>query len=669
LTVEDIHGEPIDDPFRRLENAEDPETEAWSAGQDLRFAAARDGWADRGDWAADLEKLFRVGAIGAPVWRGDRSFSTRRDPGQDHAVLLVTEPSGEERVLVDPGVIDPTGRTVLDAWSPSKEGDLLAYALSESGTEWATIRVLDVTTGDIVDGPIGRTRHPSIAWLPGGRSFYYPRYLTTDEADEERWLRQRLYRHELGHDPESDELVFGDGLPRATNLGVSTSDDGRWLTVSAFRGTDARNDVWLGVPGDGMLTPVSLGEDAISRPYFDARGELWLLTNLGAPRWRLLRWADGERVEALPEDPEAVLVDAEVLADEGLLVAVRSRHAVSEVTVHELGSGRAVRRLELPGPGTVTTLTRRATGSDIWVGWTDFTTPAFVLHADASKGTSEVYARPPGTPDTAVTTRQVVYTSYDGTPVHMFVIAPAGAEESTPRPTVLYGYGGFNISITPGYSPSIQAWVARGGVYAVANLRGGSEEGEEWHRAGMREHKQNVFDDFAAASDWLVEHGVTTRALLGIRGGSNGGLLVGAAVTQHPAKWSAAVCSAPLLDMLRYERFGLGEYWNGEYGTVAEAEEFRWLRAYSPYHNVRPGTPYPAVLFTVFEGDTRVDTMHARKMCALLQRDTSGAAPILIRREVGVGHSTRAVSRDVELAADELSFLSNYLRAAARADA
>lgn len=669
MTVDEIHGEPIDDPFRRLENAEDPATEAWSVEQDARFAAARDGWADRAGWAADLEKLFRVGSVGAPWWRGGRAFSTRRDPGQDHAVLLVTEPSGEERVLVDPGAIDPTGRTTLDAWSPSIEGDLLAYALSESGTEWATVRVLDVTTGDIVDGPIGRTRHPSIAWLPGGRSFYYPRYLTTDESDEGRWLRQRLYRHDLGHDPEADELVFGDGLPRATNLSVSTSDDGRWLTVSAFRGTDARNDVWLGVPGDGMLTPVSLGEDAITRPYFDVHGELWLLTNLDAPRWRLCRWADGVRREVLPEDPEAVLADAEVLADDGLLVAVRSRHAVSEVAVHDLVSGRELRRLDLPGPGTVTALTCRDTGTDVWVGWTDFTTPAYVLHADAATGTSEVYARPPGAPDTAVTTHQVVYESYDGTPVHMFLIAPAGADLATPRPTILYGYGGFNIPITPGYSASIQAWVARGGVYAVANLRGGSEEGEEWHRAGMRQHKQNVFDDFAAASDWLVGHGVTTRELLGIRGGSNGGLLVGAAVTQHPSKWSAAVCSAPLLDMLRYERFGLGEYWNGEYGTVADPEEFRWLRAYSPYHNVRPGTAYPAVLFTVFEGDTRVDTMHARKMCALLQRDSAGTAPILIRREVGVGHSARAVSRDVELAADELSFLGNYLSAAASASA
>lgn len=667
MTAELVHGEPIDDPFRTLESIDDPGTQAWCAEQDALFAAARDTWPEREAWAAELETAYRVGSVGAPRWRGGRAFLTRRDPGQDHAVLLVREPSGEERVLVDPAALDPSGRTTLDAWSPSIEGDLLAYALSESGTEWATIRVLDVSSGEIVDGPIDRTRHPSIAWLPGGRAFYYPRFLTTDESDEERWLRQRIHRHELGRDPASDELVFGDGLPRATNLSVSTSEDGGWLAISAFRGTDARNDVWLAVPGDGMFTPVSLGEDALTYPFFDAHGDLWLMTNLDAPRWRLCRWVDGARQEVVPADHEAVLSDVEVLADAGLLVLVRARHAVSEVSVHDLATGGELRRLALPGLGTVGDMSRRATGSEVWLHYTDFTTPGYVLSADAATGATAEYARPAGSAPAEVCTRQVVYRSYDGTDVRMFVIAPAGDDEgATPRPTVLYGYGGFNIAITPGYSAMIQAWVARGGAYAVANLRGGSEEGEEWHRAGMRGHKQNVFDDFAAASDWLVEQGVTTRAQLGIRGGSNGGLLVGAAVTQHPAKWSAAVCSAPLLDMLRYERFGLGEYWNGEYGSAAVPEEFAWLRAYSPYHNVRPGTAYPAVLFTVFEGDTRVDTMHARKMAALLQRDTAGPAPILLRREIGVGHSTRSVSREVALATDELSFLAAHLGAGAR---
>ncbi len=283
-----------------------------------------------------------------------------------------------------------------------------------------------------------------------------------------------------------------------------------------------------------------------------------------------------------------------------------------------------------------------------------------MLRADAATGATTVHARPVGAPDDTVTTRQVTYRSYDGTTVHMFVMTPADAPD-TPRPTILYGYGGFNIAVTPAYSPLIQAWVARGGAYAVANLRGGSEEGEAWHRAGMRGDKQNVFDDFAAASDWLVDQGVTTRDRLGIYGRSNGGLLVGAALTRHPEKYAAVVCGAPLLDMLRYERFGLGEMWNGEYGSVADPEEFGWLRAYSPYHHVVDGTDYPAVLFVVFEGDTRVDTLHARKMCARLQAATAGDRPILLRRELGVGHAAKAVSREVGLATDQLAFFAATL--------
>jgi prolyl oligopeptidase len=311
----------------------------------------------------------------------------------------------------------------------------------------------------------------------------------------------------------------------------------------------------------------------------------------------------------------------------------------------------------------VTELTRRRTGSEVWLSWTDFTTPGYVLRADAATGETTAHARPAGTPDDTVATRQVTYRSYDGTVVHMFLMTPAG-EPDIPRPTILYGYGGFNIAVTPAYSPGIHAWVSRGGAYAVANLRGGSEEGEAWHRAGMRGHKRNVFDDFAAASDWLVGHGFTTRDRLGIYGRSNGGLLVGAALTRHPEKYAAAVCGAPLLDMLRYERFGLGEMWTGEYGSVTDPEEFAWLRAYSPYHNVVDGTDYPAVLFVVFEGDTRVDTLHARKMCARLQAATSGTRPILLRRETGVGHAGKAVSREAGLFADQLAFFAAQLRPA-----
>jgi len=665
---DELHGNRIADPYRELEDPDGDQTRAWNARQDELFAEARRGWSARDGLRARLAELFGVGWVGAPYWRGDRAFAMRRDPGRDHPILTVTdsrprqkteassvpEPSAPPRTLVDPEALDPSGTTTLDVWEPSHEGDLLAYGLSAGGTEWAQISVVDVATGEVVDGPIDRTRHPSIAWQPGGKAFYYVRFRTMDDRAEDR-LRQRVYLHQLGTDPATDVEVFGAGLPRATYLGVATSADGRWLVVTASRGTDARNDVWRAdlTAGPLTFTPLLVGADALTYPSFDTRGELWVLTNHGAPRRRVCR-VDESWHEVIAEDAEAVVEDFVVLADMGLLVLLRTRHAVSEVTVHDLATGEWLRQLALPGLGSVTELSSRRRGSTIWLSYTGYTTPSTVLRADAATGELEESGQ-----DSTVTTRQVTYRSYDGTPVRMFLIEPAGP--ARPRPAILYGYGGFNIAMIPAYSPLILAWVAAGGVYAVANLRGGSEEGEAWHRAGMREHKTNVFDDFAAASDWLVDQGVTTRDRLGIYGRSNGGLLVGAALTRHPDKYAAVVCAAPLLDMLRYERFGLGELWNGEYGRAADPEEFAWLRSYSPYHQVVDGVGYPAVLFVVFEGDTRVDPLHARKMCALLQSATGGPGPILIRRETGVGHSSRAVSRDVELAADLLAFLTAEL--------
>ena len=655
MVWDEIHGHRLADPYRELEDPEDPRTRDWSARQDELFAEARRGWPARAALRSHLAQLSDVGWVGAPYWRGDRSFALRRDPGQEHPVLTVTEPAGEPRILVDPGALDPAGTTTLDVWQPSHEGDLVAYGLSAGGTEWARISVVDVATGRLVDGPIDRTRHPSIAWQPGGKAYYYVRFLTQDEQAEDR-LRQRVYLHRLGTDPAGDLEVFGAGLSRGTYLGVQTSEDGRWLVVTASRGTDARNDVWradLGTGGPPAFTPVLVGADALTYPSFDTRGELWVLTNHEAPRRRVCR-VDEDWHEVIAADPEAVITDFVVLADAGLLVLLRSRHAVSEVTVHDLATGEQLRELALPGLGSVTELSARRRGTAIWLSFTGYATPSTVLRADAATG-EVAQSGSAG----AVTTRQVTYRSYDGTPVRMFLIEPAGPRRA--RPAILYGYGGFNIPMIPAYSPRILAWVAAGGVYAVANLRGGSEEGEAWHRAGMREHKTNVFDDFAAASDWLVEQGVTTRDRLGIYGRSNGGLLVGAALTRHPDKYAAVLCAAPLLDMLRYERFGLGELWNGEYGSAADPAEFAWLRSYSPYHQVTDGVDYPAVLFVVFEGDTRVDPLHARKMCALLQSAPGGKRPILIRRETGVGHASRAVSRDVDLAADELAFLTAQL--------
>jgi prolyl oligopeptidase len=530
-----------------------------------------------------------------------------------------------------------------------------------------------------------------VAWLPGGAAYYYVRRL--DPAglppDEQQYHR-RVWLHRLGADPVGDVELFGAEQDLRSYFGVGVSRDGRWLTVSAATGTAPRNDLWIadigpgGDPAAPTLRPVAVGLDARVDGHVGRDGRLYIGTDLDAPRGRLAVTdpaAPGPKtwVDLLAQDPEAVLedvavLDGEQLGGQPLLLAAWTRHAVSEISVHELGTGARLDgdrgTLRLPGLGTVGALVARPEGGhEAWFAYTDHTTPPHVYRLDArdlATGAG-LYAAPPGAVEVPeVVTRQLTYASQDGTAVRMFVIARADHLDAAgaplaPAPCTLYGYGGFGVPMVPGYSASILAWVEAGGVYAIANLRGGSEEGEGWHRAGMLGDKQNVFADFHAAAQTLLDGGWTSTDRLGISGGSNGGLLVGAALTQRPELYAAVVCSAPLLDMVRYERFGLGASWNVEYGSADVPEQLGWLLGYSPYHHVHEGVSYPAVLFTVFDGDTRVDSMHARKLCAALQHATASGRPVLLRREGEVGHGARALSRSVELAADQLAFCADAL--------
>ncbi|MGN6688788.1 MAG: prolyl oligopeptidase family serine peptidase [Actinomycetales bacterium] len=714
----------VADPYRWLEDEQDPETAAWTRAQDELARRWLDALPDRDWWRRQLRELLSAGTVGIPVWREGRVFFQRRRGDQEHAVLVVRDgeqtADGGERVLLDPMAVDPTGATTLDGWAPSREGTLLAYQLSEGGTEESQLRVLDVATGEVVDGPIDRVRYSPVAWLPGGEAFYYVGRLPPEAVPpgEEQYHR-RVYLHRVGQPTDTDVRVWGeDGEPTAY-YGVGVSRDGRWLTVSSSLGTAPRSDLWLADlvrtdPTRPDLRPMQVGVDAQTSLAVGRDGRAYVFTDLDAPRGRLLvgdprqllESADlspngavpaalaaassapstpapltptpftsapitsaplRELVGSTPDGP--VLEDYAVLDGEELgaplLVCSWTRHAVSEITLHDLATGEFRGTVPLPGLGSAGGLVERPEGGPtLWFSYTDTLTPPRVLQLDGRSGTTQVWARPPGdvsVPEVSV--RQEVATSADGTPVRLLVLSPT-AEPDRPRPTVLYGYGGFALSLTPGYNPGALAWVAAGGVYAIANLRGGSEEGETWHRDGMRERKQHVFDDFLACAEHLVGSGRTTSAQLGISGGSNGGLLVGAALTQRPELFRAVVCSAPLLDMVRYEQFGLGATWSDEYGTAADPEQLAWLLSYSPYHRVSEGTAYPAVLFTVFAGDTRVDTMHARKMAAALQHATSqplAAAPVLVRLETQVGHGARSLSRTVDLSADTLGFLAQQL--------
>jgi prolyl oligopeptidase len=677
--TEDIFGHQVRDPYRWMEDADSAERADWLRAQAALFSAERGLWPGRDTLAERVRELLNVGVVGTPAWRGDRSFFTRREPGQEHAVLCTQVAGGPVEVLVDPMAIDPSGLTTLDAWQPDKEGRLLAYQLSEGGDEESLLRVLDVETGSVVDGPIDRCRYSNVAWLPGGKAFYYARRLPSSSVpDGESQYHRRVYLHQVGTLADGqDVLIFGTGRDKTDYYYASVSRDGRWLFLSASRGTAPRNDLFLADlsasdPSSPDLQVVQEGVDAQTSVRAGRDGRFYLFTDLDAPRGRIAVADPGSVTDRaswrdlLAEDAEAVLDGYAILDGPELarpvLLASWSRHALSEISVHDLGSGALLASVGLPGLGTAGGLSERPEGGhEAWFGYTDYATPPLVLRFDARSFSVQTWAVAPGSVAVpAVTARQVTYQSVDGTSVRMLVISGASAPIGEPRPALLTGYGGFDISLTPAYSPSALAWVEAGGVYAVANLRGGSEEGEEWHRAGMLEHKQNVFDDFRCAAQALIRDGWTTARQLAISGGSNGGLLVGAALLQDPALYAAVVCSAPLLDMVRYERFGLGQTWNVEYGSASDPLQLEWLLSYSPYHHVVPGTAYPAVLFTVFTNDTRVDPVHAYKMCASLQYASGSERPVLLRAEGQVGHGARAVSRTAELAGDTLAFAARY---------
>ncbi|WP_181780485.1 prolyl oligopeptidase family serine peptidase [Pseudonocardia pini] len=660
--VEDLHGHPVADPYRWLEDPADPRTVAWSAAQDSLARSALDALPGRDRLEERLRSYLSSGSLSVPLWRAGRAFFSRREPGQDFAVVYVREADGTERALLDPIAMDAAGLTTLDTWVPDLEGARIAYQVSRGGDEQSVLYVLDVATGETVEGPIDRCRYSSVAWLPGGAEFVYVRKVAEGEvpAGEEDFHR-RVWRHRVGTSPDADVLVSAPGLYEGhTYYGVRVSRDGRWLVVTANVGTARRDSVWVGEVG-GELVPVLTQEDDVQATCWVERDDrLYVHTTDGAPRWRLAvadpaapqrrNWR-----ELVPEDPGSVLQGVRWLETETpQLVLARARHAVAELSLHAL-DGTRTGEIPLPGNGSLTGLTvaDRDTPQQrgkVWIGWTDLVTPPQVHRYE--HGETVLEATAPGQVELpAVRSELREFTSRDGTTVRMFVTTP---DRDGPFPTLVTGYGGFSIAREPAYTSSALAWVASGGAYALVGLRGGSEEGEAWHLAGNRANKQNVFDDLHAAAETLL---AGTASKVAIQGGSNGGLLVGAALTQRPELYSAVACSAPLLDMVRYELFSLGRTWNDEYGTADDAEELGWLLGYSPYHHVEPGTAYPPTLFTVFDSDSRVDPLHARKMCAALQHATTGG-PVLLRRERDVGHGARSISRTVALAVDTLSFLA-----------
>ena len=669
--MEVLHGVEVADPHRWLES-DDPEVTAWCDAQNLRTRAVLDALPSRERWHARLTELLRAGQSGAPSVRGDVVFSVDRWGDHDQAVLVVRRglDEAEGRVLLDPGVLLGDSTATIDWYEPDLRGGHIAVGLSSGGSEQSTLRILDVATGELLADEIGDTRACSLSWEPDGGAFAYTRY---PEGDE---YHRHVRRHVLGDDPSVDEVLLGpDDLPDPTAWpSVELSGDGRWLLVSMSLGW-SRTDLRLLDRTTGTWASVIEGVEALTSLTFDQHGtsagpRLVGTTTLDADRGRVVAVALDAPEPASwttlvpePDDHRRVLEWALPLAGGSRLVRTTC-WGVAELWHHASG-GAELAAVPLPGDGVGDVVGVDADEHDdvAVLSITSFTQPAR-LHRYAPGEGITPFAPLPGSPDVpGIAVTQTSYDASDGTPVPVFVVdGPATPAEGAR--TILTGYGGFNIAETPAYSALATAWCEAGGRFAVAGIRGGAEEGEAWHRAGMRADKQRCFDDFFDAADWLVSTGRTTREHLALRGGSNGGLLMGACLTQRPDLAAAVHCAVPLLDMVRFHLFLIARLWIPEYGDPDVPAELAWLHAYSPYHRVVDGTCYPATLITTAEEDTRVHPCHARKFAARVQAATSCPedAPVLLRVESRAGHGVgKPVGKQADEAADVLAFLGQVV--------
>jgi prolyl oligopeptidase len=659
--VETLHGEPIADPYRWLEDRDDPEVQAWTAAQNALTARTLGAVPARAAIRERLTTLLRIGALSTPTPARGRYFYQRRDGAQNQPVLYVRDGvHGADRALLDPNVLDAEGTTALDWCHPSDDGGRLAYGLSEGGSEESVLRVMDVATGADLGVRIPHCRACDLAWLPDASGFYYTRYPRDGEVPEdEAQYHRAVHFHRLGEDPAGDRLIF---KPAAKEHwpGVDLSPDGRWLVISVARTFD-QTDLYLQDRVAGT-PPVPVAKDlpaTFEGQVIDER--LYVRTNLDAPNYRVFvteaaRPARETWRLLVPTRDEAVL-DGVLVVGTHLVLSYLER-ATSRLRLADR-EGTVQRELELPALGSVFGWGGEWDGHELFYGFSSYTVPPSVYRLDLRSGATELWRRVETDVDpSGYEVQQVWYPSKDGTAITMFLVHRRDLVRDGRNPVYLTGSGGFNISMTPAFARSLLLWLERGGVLAVPNLRGGGEYGEAWHQAGMLSRKQNSFDDFIAAAEWLVRQGYTRPERLAAAGGSNGGLLMGAVLTQRPDLFRAVVVQVPLLDMLRYHRFQIARLWIPEYGDPDDPEQFRWLRAYSPYHHVRPGTAYPAVLLATAESDTRVDSLHARKMAAALQAATAGERPVLLRLEQRAGHGAgKPVAKVLEELVDSWSFV------------
>jgi prolyl oligopeptidase len=666
--VDDYHGVKVADPYRWLEDLDSEETRAWVEAENKLTFSFLEGIPARSAIKERLTKLWNYEKYGVPFKEGSRYFYTRNSGLQNQSVLYsVTSLDGQPQLLLDPNTLSTDGTVALSGMQISNGGKLLAYSLSASGSDWQEWKVRDVETGKDLSDHLKWVKFSGASWAHDNSGFFYNRYDEPkgDSLKETNYF-QKIYFHKIGTPQSDDTLVYERPDQKDWLFGANVTEDGNYLIITVFQGTDSKTRAYYKDLKAKDAQVVKLLDDFDAAYTFIGNDgpRFWFQTDLKASRGKIIEidtnkparenWKD-----VVPETKES-LQTATLVNNRFILNYLKD--AYTQVRIHDT-SGKLVNEVQFPGIGSAEGFGGRSTDKETFYSFTGFTTPTTIYRYDMVSSKSSVFRQPKVDFNPAdYETKQVFYTSKDGTKVPMFITYKKGIKLDGNNPTYLYGYGGFDVSLPPVFSVGVMVWMEMGGVYAQPNLRGGAEYGEEWHLAGMKLKKQNVFDDFIAAAEWLIANKYTSTPKLAIGGGSNGGLLVGASLTQRPDLFGAAVPQVGVMDMLRFQKFTIGWAWVSDYGSSENADEFKALYAYSPLHNIKPGTSYPATLVTTADHDDRVWPGHSFKFAATLQAAQAGNAPVLIRIETKAGHGAgKPTSKIIEESADRWAFLVKAL--------
>jgi prolyl oligopeptidase len=668
-TVDDYHGTKVPDPYRPLEDPDSEATRAWVEAENKVTFGFLESIPQREAIRQRITELWDYEKFGTPFQEGGRYFYTYNTGLQNQNVLYTTESLDDPgRILLDPNTLSQDGTVALAGGAVSQDGKLFAYGIAEAGSDWNTWKVREVPTGTDRDDVLKWIKFSGASWTPDNQGFFYGRFPEPKEGDDlkEANYYQKVYYHRLGTPQSEDKLVWQDTEHKDWRADATVTDDGSFVIFTVGRGTDDKYRILYRPLQDEDAQPVHLvGEFDADYTFIDNDGPVfWFRTNKDAPRGRVIaidtRQPQPEHWKELIPQADETLESVDVVVNHFLARYLKDAH--TQVKVFDL-NGRLVREVQFPGLGTATGFSGKRKDAETFYAFTSFTTPTTIYRYDVATGESTVYKKPrvAFNPDD-YETKQVFYRSKDGTRVPMFITHKKGIALDGNNPTLLYGYGGFNISLTPAFSPTTLVWMEMGGVYAVPNLRGGGEYGEEWHQGGTKLNKQNVFDDFIAAAEWLIQNKYTSTPKLAIYGGSNGGLLVGACMTQRPDLFGACLPAVGVMDMLRFHTFTIGWAWKDDYGSSEDPEQFKAIYAYSPLHNIKPGTCYPPTLITTADHDDRVVPAHSFKFAAALQAAQSCDNPVLIRIETRAGHGAgKPTAKIIEEAADRWAFLVKVL--------